>query len=249
MKKLILFLLAFNSVSVNGQNLSKLSGKITMEQVKHLMIKYGEIKDTLREYNLKELYRLSHLNNKNRPYSLAAFLGYDTVQVTKVNYTKVGYNIKGCSTETTGYIYLGSSDQNFYTDSTLKVKCNYQYIVFSKDSNYGKMVNGLFLFQGICPLRISSKNLAAQDILKAYPNPFITEVSVVISLPNDDSHIMLSLYNESGRKLQLIYKGEIKKNQKKTFKIDGSFFEIGFYFLRLETSTGQIYTFKLFKNA
>lgn len=80
--------------------------------------------------------------------------------------------------------------------------------------------------------------------LMAYPNPFGKQATVSFTLPVNDAHVTLEVYNSNGVKVATLFTGNVQANVNKTYVFDGSRFAPGVYFARLNTSAG-VQTFRL----
>lgn len=82
----------------------------------------------------------------------------------------------------------------------------------------------------------SNEKLIESFNLTSYPNPF-NPASVIsfdiLKKQNDDrSHVVLGIYDNSGRKVSSLINGQLKGGNHK-IKFDGSMFESGVYFVKL----------------
>ena len=83
-----------------------------------------------------------------------------------------------------------------------------------------------------------------QVALKAYPNPFGKQTTIVFSVPANDSNVKLDVYSTQGILVQHLYSGSVQANANNMYEFNGANLAPGIYFVRLITSKG-IQTFRL----
>jgi hypothetical protein len=76
-----------------------------------------------------------------------------------------------------------------------------------------------------------------QTTIKAYPNPFSHETHVTFTVERD-GYAWLELYDMSGRKIGLLFDGEIDAGHTYTTTLHGDQLTSGLYFCRLIYSDG-----------
>ncbi|WP_448701387.1 T9SS type A sorting domain-containing protein [Mucilaginibacter sp. AW1-3] len=80
--------------------------------------------------------------------------------------------------------------------------------------------------------------------LTAYPNPFGRQTTLSFTLPANDTHVTLEIYNSSGTKLATLFTGSAQANVKNDYVFDASRYAPGYFIARLTTSAG-VQTFRL----
>ncbi|MGB4398419.1 MAG: family 10 glycosylhydrolase [Daejeonella sp.] len=89
-------------------------------------------------------------------------------------------------------------------------------------------------------------NSNENNTLKAYPNPFNTQLSLTFTLDKRYQKVSLEIYSLAGYKIQTVYSGEAKANETYTFAVDASGFQGQFFNARLVTPD-KVYNFRLVK--
>ena len=84
-------------------------------------------------------------------------------------------------------------------------------------------------------------------VLKSYPNPFTSQLTLTFTLDKKYQNVTLEIYSLSGYKVKTVYSGEAKANQAYTFPIDASNFQGQFFNARLVTPD-KVYNFRLVKD-
>jgi len=80
-------------------------------------------------------------------------------------------------------------------------------------------------------------------LISAYPNPFSTHVNIDIS-PKETGNIELALFNISGKRVALIYSGNVSASEKKSITYSTTSLPEGIYFFKI-TSGNKVYHNKI----
>ncbi|HUH32332.1 MAG TPA: T9SS type A sorting domain-containing protein, partial [Daejeonella sp.] len=91
-----------------------------------------------------------------------------------------------------------------------------------------------------------SREEAAEAVLRAFPNPFSSQLYVTFTLPTAERRVVLEIYDLSGNRLKKLFAGNTEANKAYTFPVDASDFQGTVFNVRLVTK-GNAYNFKLVK--
>ncbi|MEJ7778416.1 MAG: family 10 glycosylhydrolase [Daejeonella sp.] len=87
---------------------------------------------------------------------------------------------------------------------------------------------------------------AEVSVLRAYPNPFTSQLKLTFTLANDQERVILEIFDLSGNRLRQVYTGKAKANKAYDFHVDVSNFQGQFFNARL-VADGKVYNFRLVK--
>jgi hypothetical protein len=94
---------------------------------------------------------------------------------------------------------------------------------------------------------IGSGEKAKPDIvLFNYPNPFVNETRIKLSLPFDATG-KLVVYDQFGRLVSVVYEGELSEGELYEFGVDANTMQVANYVATLILDTGRTYTTRLVK--
>ncbi|HEY1010358.1 MAG: family 10 glycosylhydrolase [Daejeonella sp.] len=85
------------------------------------------------------------------------------------------------------------------------------------------------------------------SVIKAYPNPFISGLTVTFTLEKKQNNITLDIYDLAGNKLKRLYTGQANANETYSFAVDAGNFQGKFFNARL-TTPEKVYNFRLVKD-
>jgi len=131
-----------------------------------------------------------------------------------------------------------------YTDTTAIDTSN---ILLDKN-NYG------YLNQNCnnCTLKLSSTHMASDDqneadraipMVNCFPNPFTDKTTLQFMLAVDN-HVKIDVYNLTGKLIQVLYEGDVNKNQKYSVEFDGKMLPTGVYIYKM-TMNNSVYMGKM----
>jgi hypothetical protein len=80
-------------------------------------------------------------------------------------------------------------------------------------------------------------------ILNNYPNPFTEKTKVIFSVPQDD-HIILDVYDVSGKLVQKLFNNDVSMNREYNVEFDGNGLPSGIYIYKMTTNS-EVYTGKM----
>ncbi len=92
----------------------------------------------------------------------------------------------------------------------------------------------------------SSNNIEEEITFGNYPNPFDNETEVVFTLPRD-AKAKVVVYDMKGTEVEILYKGEVKKEAQNKFTFDASDLPAGFYVAKIFSTNGRTAAIKMIK--
>jgi len=88
-----------------------------------------------------------------------------------------------------------------------------------------------------------AETAVSELLLQNYPNPFSKATEVMFVLP-EESWVTLTVYDISGKQLDILYEGMADKGREYLVPFDGGNLSAGVYIYRMTTATG-VYNCKM----
>ncbi|HQI69699.1 MAG TPA: T9SS type A sorting domain-containing protein, partial [Bacteroidales bacterium] len=150
-----------------------------------------------------------------------------------------------------GKLYLGKPsgiDYSLNTEDSRTVRSNIftgvfiaKEIISAQNSYWNHSVN----CGGCANLksRVATEAPVSEVLLQNYPNPFSKATEVMFVLP-EESWVTLTVYDISGKQLDILYEGMADKGREYLVPFDGGNLSAGVYIYRMTTATG-VYNCKM----
>ncbi len=178
---------------------------------------------------------------------------FKPVSAGTYTFTVLATNKFGCTAESS--VSITVIDARCENDKVLVCKGTgsssnpYTQICVAANAVPAHLKNGGIL--GACSgeLTITQATASEQDVssvLRAFPNPFITQVTITFTLEKAEKNVLLEIFDLAGNKVSRLYTGKADANTLYSFPVDLSNFNGKFFNARLLTP-GKVYNFRLVK--
>lgn len=94
---------------------------------------------------------------------------------------------------------------------------------------------------GPCSADQDPADPAAESVLAAYPNPFVSELNVQFILPVSDGNVKLVISDLLGRSMKTVFQGPTEAGQSHSFSLNADDLHGKVFIVRLITSSGKVY--------